>query len=130
MQYGVGIEEAFAHRKRTLHPNKHMLKQLEFGTARAAKTLPLAPRGDSQHATWVEDPGILGANIVQMGRRLAEAPAAWAPCLGKWPGLSGARTCPASKATKASAVYDPAFTCTPSNLHSALRPHWKERSQS
>lgn len=90
---------------------------------------PLALRGDSQHATWVEDPGILGANNVQMGRRLAKAPTAWASCLGKWPELSGASAWPASESTKASAARDPAFTCSPFSHALCALPCWKERSQ-
>lgn len=89
---------------------------------RSCQNLPLAPQGDSQHATWVEDPGILGANIVQTSGRLSEAPAAWASCLGKWPGLLGAASCPILEAVKAGTELEPALSCTTSSLHSALLP--------
>lgn len=81
---------------------------------------PLAPRGDSQRTAWVEDPGILGASTVHMGRRPVEAPIARAPCLGKRPGLLGAPTCPAPEATRASAAL-PSLAPSPA-LHSARLP--------
>lgn len=49
-------------------------------------SLVLAPRGDIRHAARVDNPGILGATVIQMGRRLSEAHTGRAPRPGKWPG--------------------------------------------
>ena len=78
-----------------------------------------APRGDIRHAARVDSPGILGATVIQTGRRLSEAHTGRAPLLGG--------TC----SPRLSSHKPPLFTCTPSNLCCALLPDlWKARSQS